>query len=477
MFTTAKHVLLLFALISNIAIAQDFRLVAEQATQLAHVLQSANRFYPRIQAAQARIIEGQAQVMAANGSFDPRIDGSVYSRLSGFYDGTFSGAGLYQDIPFMGAEVFTEYSTSNGAFPIYEDELITANRGEARIGFALSLLRDRDIDDQRFAISKAQLEAEMAEFGLKTAQITTTQQAYIAYTRWLISARLLESYQELLSIAEVRGEALERQVLAGDAAEILLIENRQAILQRQGLVVDANRQVQLSAERLALFLRNDDGLPLYPVYDTALLVPAQNEDFLNSPISQLVNTALANRPDIATAKVLQEQFGLEKRLAANLLKPQLDLRLYAARDFGEGMVTRLGTDNVIALSLSIPLGTRTARGQMASAQARLVAVGHELQLLIDEVERDMRSSLVNLRATSELQRVALLELDVAQTLAEAEARRVEVGTSDLFLLNVRERMLGEAQLNRWQAELNHQIALANYFGVSMNLPGINEMLQ
>ena len=57
---------------------------------------------------------------------------------------------------------------------------------------------------------------------------------------------------------------------------------------------------------------------------------------------------------------------------------------------------------------------------------------------------------------------------MAQRLAEAELRRFEAGTSDYFLLNVRERSLGEAQLKRWQAELNHQVALANYYGISMD---------
>ena len=72
-----------------------------------------------------------------------------------------------------------------------------------------------------------------------------------------------------------------------------------------------------------------------------------------------------------------------------------------------------------------------------------------------------------MRATIELKEVALRELTVAQRLAEAELRRFEAGTSDYLLLNVRERSLGEAQKKRWQAELNHQVALANYYGVSM----------
>ncbi len=468
---------LLFSIASGIASAQEFRVRAEQSTQLADVIRSTNHFYPSIQAAQTRITEREANVMAARGAFDPRIDGSVNSRLSGFYDGSSGTAGLYQNLPVLGAEVFTEYSISDGLFPVYEDRLVTANTGEARIGLALSLIRDRDIDDERFAIIKAELETDIAGLGFENERISVFQQAYVAYTRWLISARLLEAYQELLNVAVVRGEALERQVESGDVAEILLIENEQAILQREGLVVDANRQVELSAERLSLFLRNNEGTPMYPVYDSQLTVPQDSEAFLNLPISQLVELALANRPDIAAAKILQEQLQLEVRLADNLAKPKLDLRFYTARDFGNGALNRLGTDNVVELSFSIPLETRTARGRKASANARLAGVGYELRLLVDEAERDMRSALVNLRATTELKNVALRELEVAQALAEAEARRFEAGTSDYFLLNVRERMLGEAQLRRWQAELNHQIALANYYGISMDLPLIDELLE
>ena len=73
------------------------------------------------------------------------------------------------------------------------------------------------------------------------------------------------------------------------------------------------------------------------------------------------------------------------------------------------------------ISFSIPLAIRTARGRAASADARITGVGYELRLLIDEAKRDLRLSLVNLRATTELKEVALRELAVAQRLAEAVA--------------------------------------------------------
>jgi outer membrane protein TolC len=446
------------------------RAISAEATQLIDVLRSAAEFYPSLNSAQAGIQAREADLLAANGVFDPRVDGSLNSRLGGFYDGTASSAGIYQAMPFLNAEIFADYSVSGGNFPVYEDQLVTTNLGQARIGMSLSLLRDRDIDDRRFAVKQAELDTNIAEFELRAQEIAVIQQAYISYATWLISARLLEAYQELLEVAQVRGDALTRQAEAGDVAEILVIENQQAILQRESLVVDARRQLNLSAERLALFLRDPFGEPVYPLYETELSIPISDEEFLNQPVTQLVDAALENRPDIAIAKTLQQQFRLEKRIAENLAKPQLDFRLYSGRDFGDGSITRMGTDTIADITFSIPLETRAARGKMASADAKLLGLSYDLRLIIDQAERDLRLSLVNLRATSELQNVALQELEVAQILADAEARRFEAGTSDYFLLNVRERMLGEAQLRRWQAELNHQVALANYYGISMTMP-------
>lgn len=266
----------------------------------------------------------------------------------------------------------------------------------------------------------------------------------------------------------VRGSALRRQAEAGDVAEILVVENDQAVLQREGLVIEAQRQLDLAAERLSLFLRDEDGVVLFPRFDPDIAIPLQDENFLDQPQKLLIERALVRRPDISIANTLQAQFRLERRAAENLAKPMLDLRVYSARDLGDGPIRRQGTDAVADLTFSIPLQTRTARGRAAAAEARLSAVGYELKLIIDEAKRDLRLALVNLRATSELKEVALGELVLAQRLAEAEQRQFEAGTSDYFLLNVRERSLGEAQLKRWQAELNHQIALANYFAISID---------
>ena len=69
-------------------------------------------------------------------------------------------------------------------------------------------------------------------------------------------------------------------------------------------------------------------------------MPEQDEGFLETPVDELIEQVLTNRPDIAVAKTLQTQFRLERRIAENLAKPRLDFRVYSARDFGSGTLRR-----------------------------------------------------------------------------------------------------------------------------------------
>jgi len=80
--------------------------------------------------------------------------------------------------------------------------------------------------------------------------------------------------------------------------------------------------------------------------------------------------------------------------------------------------------------------------------------------------------MVNLEATRDLEDIALQELDASRQLAEAEATRFEAGLSDFFQLNQREQVVAEAELKRWRAHFDHQVALANFYAVSMNLEAL-----
>ena len=448
------------------------RLEASRPTDLTEVITSALTHYPAILAAMSDIDAREGELLASNGAFDPRLEGSLNDRLSGYYDGGALDGGFVQELPFMNTTVFGGYRRSNGDFPQYDFDRLTRNDGEFRFGFSLSLLRDRDIDDDRAARQNAGLSVLLQNREFSAEQLSLVQDVYVAWVRWLVTWRLRDAYNELLEISLARGDAIRQSIAAGDTAEILQVENNQAVLQRRALVAEADRQINMNAERLALFLRDTDGNMLYPLYSPELTIPEEDRDMLSRPVESLLQNIFERRPEIAQARLKQEQSEVKLALAENLMKPKVDFKLYSSRDFGGGPLALAGSEAVADISFSYPLRTREARGKASAAMAEITGQRHRIRLLMDSLEVEIRQSRVNLDATRQLEQLAVEELEMATQLADAEQERFSAGLSDFFLLNIRERQIAEAQLKRWQAHLQHQVALASYYGATMNLDGL-----
>ena len=222
------------------------------ATRMQEVLNSVQRHYPLIKAARAEISAKDAMLQSAQGAFDPVLEGTYKNRMSGFYDGNSLETMYKKRFPAFGTSVFGGYSRSNGNYPTYENNLATTNDGETRIGVSFSLWRDRDIDEFRYETAQAEVEILRERYNLQRDMIGILQDAYITYAQWLQAARLLGDYTELLDIAQNRAVAVQRSVESGNAAEILGVDNELAVLQRRGLVVDAQRLVDASAYKLSL---------------------------------------------------------------------------------------------------------------------------------------------------------------------------------------------------------------------------------
>jgi len=442
-----------------------------EATELADVLNSVQLYFPLIKAAQAEIRGQDALVRAAQGAFDPVIEGSYKNRLSGFYDGTSMSSYYRKRFPAFGAEVFAGYSSSSGNFPVYEDDLATSNDGQSRVGLSLSLWRDRDFDNLRYDTASSRVDRLISQYQLQQELISVLQDAYIAYAQWLQAARLLGDFTELLQIARDRAEGVRRSVESGNAAEILAVDNDLAVLQRRSLVVDAQRLLDASAYKLSLFLRNEDGSPRLPLYRDDLVIPEESLGNVED-IDAIVDRVTELDPQIAMARLDRQQEELEVRLSENLAKPRVDLRFYNSRGFGNGPASVQGSENVADISFSIPLATNTARGKANAARSRISGINHRIRQYINEARTDIEVALVNLAATRELEEIAEQELAASRQLAEAEARRFEAGLSDFFQLNQREQVVAEAELKRWRAHFDHQVALANYYGVSMNVEAL-----
>lgn len=457
----------------------SFVSIASAADQLGtdltpeEVLQSSQRHFPKIlqMLAKRQAVEGQA--LSAEGAFDLVFSADGYARASGYYDGRVMSGTAKQDLGRGGISVYSKYRLSGGSFPIYEDEYFTNSAGEFKVGVLFSLLRDRTIDQQRFARKDAALAVRAADVQLLLTKLGVQRQALITYWRWVTAGSQIAVYENLLRNAVNRETGLAEQVRSGAQAEISLTENRQNITRRQALVTAARREFDKATNSLSFYLRGGDGAPSRP--DGSRL-PASSRAFETIAVSGIdlpaFAEARANRPELRlldnTIKRTLQRIALDE----NALKPKLNLELGLARDIGaiaEGGPSREGTDTVFGLEFSMPLQRRAAKGKLQQSRAKLEEQRQEQRQLQDSIEIELRNIVLELNAARELAELARLEVSQAQALRDAERQRFESGASDFFLVNLREQATADAQRRHLYALLEARIARTNYDAAVVDL--------
>lgn len=440
------------------------------ALLLDRVLEAAQRHFPSVLEALAQREAAQGRGLAAQGAFDAVIGADSQIRTSGFYDGRAVATKLEKPFAPFGASVYTSYRLSRGDFPIYEDVLFTNRAGEVKVGVALSLLRDRDIDERRFRRFEAGLAIETADFDVALARVKVQHQAMRAYFDWVLAGHRLRIYRDLLQVANARQAGLSSQVERGARAKLILIENQQNILRRQMLVEQSDQAQQIASARLSLFLRDEAGAPALPPAEALPTLTDLPSVDIAEAIAQSQDAAVL-RPELGALRLDIARAQAKARLARNDLQPRLDLRYELGRDLGRtglGGLSREGTESVVGIKLSQPLGQRGAQGRLTAAESERRALEHSLQRTTEFIAVEIESLRVEAAGAERLALLAGQEVNQARQIQAAERRLFETGASDFFRLNQREELTADAEVRRLSAELRKQTALADLYAATVN---------
>jgi outer membrane protein TolC len=405
---------------------------------------------------EAQVRASQARRQAADGAFDPTVEVAAETRLSGTYDGRWIDGRYVRPFSDRGGYVYGGYRISDGRFPIYEDERYTNELGEIRLGALFALWRDRAIDERRLARTQADAAISLAQTEQLIAAINVQRRALEAHALWTAAGLRLAAYRDLLKLAEGRETALQRQSRQGAVPTILVTENRQSILRRQGLVADSERGLAVAASRLSQFWRDAAGQPQTP--DMARL-PPQIEAVAVAQVP--ADGAVAGRPDAAAVDLKIAQ--ARERLAQNrnALQPRLDLKVEASQDIGaigEGGSSRSGTETKVGVTFSVPLQQRGAEGRLAETLASISALEAQRRRVAEEISIQVSVVSADVSATGRLLVLARDEAVQAEALARAERRRLELGTSDLLRVILREEEAANARIRQVDAALRQALA-------------------
>ena len=96
-------------------------------------------------------------------------------------------------------------------------------------------------------MQRAEASLRLADASLGEARLLALRSGGIRYIDWVGAGLRRQIVQSLLNLAKTRDEALSVRVQRGDIPAIERVDNQRALWQRQGLLVSAQRGIELAA--------------------------------------------------------------------------------------------------------------------------------------------------------------------------------------------------------------------------------------
>lgn len=435
---------------------------------LDELLGAVDRNYPPLAAARKKIEAAEGSLMSSRGAFDLKVKGKGGYDPLGFYDTANADIGLEQLTPLWGLRLFAGYRWGNDDFPIYGAKSVTGEAGEARAGFVLPLWRDGPIDADRLAIRLAELGVDVASLDVEVKRLEAYAKASSSYFKWLAAGRKLAIDRGMLTLAEDRRGFVELRVEQGALPRIERVDNERLVVSRKADVARREGELQRAALNVSLFLRDPGGqvvrpeLSSMPTSFPPVDAPSQTE------LDAAVARGLERRPEMARIGRAADGLAQELRFFENQRAPAVDLTVAASKDFGDkasygpdpAFETKGETELGLSLSLSWPVEQRKARGKAAAIRAKLEQVELERRFLADAIEVQIRDAFAQLLAAFQRAEYALEAFELTRQLEAAERRRLELGQTNIFLVNLREESTAKAAKEVVDALMDYHSARA-----------------
>lgn len=324
----------------------------------------------------------------------------------------------------------------------------------------------------------AKNDRKISESSFRQQVSTTVAQIQNIYWDLVSAYENVKVNERSVALAQKTLSDNQRQVQIGTLAPIEVVRAQSALASAQQalIVAQTNLELQQSLTKNALTRSLPKGSPLIgaPVIPTDIMqLPAEEA---NPPIEQLVDDAVAHRPEIEQSDIDLSNRRITEKSAKNALLPTVDLfGFYGASGLAGDptKLTRCATpaapgcipgdtgfsdafgnlfdssapDKGVGVNILIPIRNRAAQAQAARSQLEYRQAELRLQQLKNQVGIDVRNAQFALQQN----RAQVKAAQDAETLAEqsldAEQKKYALGASTNTLVLSAQRDLTQAQSN------------------------------
>lgn len=404
------------------------------------------------------------QLRYARGSFDPKI-------TSDFNEKQFKGSNYFEywdsqlktPIWLGGADLSLGFERNTGALLNPENSTDSGN-GLLYGGISLPIGRGLLIDSRRVVLRQAQIFEDIAE----AERVKLLNKLFLEvakdYFLWYFYHNQYLSLKNGYDLAKFRFQAVKINVEQGVEASIDSVEAKITLQEREINLQKAEVELQNARLLLSVHIWNTEGMPA-ELPEWAMPEQTPHQDLPLFPIDELLAFAEKNHPELVKNRLKLDQLDLERRLARENLKPVVNLKynyLLQATQTNIPINDLPGFSNnyKLGVQVEVPLFMRKERAKLNLARIKI----DQTQLEIDMMNREIMAQVRQLHNEFENLSVQLqLQEDMVSNyriMVNGEVQKFFNGESSLFLVNVREGKLIDAEVKLFDMRQKYAKTLA-----------------
>src|SRR5205085_2066580 len=337
----------------------------------------------------------------------------------------------------------------------------------------------------------ARNDREIADVSFRNQVIETVSQIQNIYWDLVSAYENVTAKERAVTLAQKTLSDNQKQVQIGTLAPIEVVRAQSTVAANQQTLIVAQTNLQLQQ----LLMKNalsrslsDPILAAAPVIPTdTMAIPAEEPV---TPIQDLINDALSHRPDLAQSRIDLTNREINRKAAANGLRPSVDLvAFYGANGLGgtqnplaacgagsnplfctpagtipgHGFGSTFGDlfnstapDKGMGLQLNIPIRNRSAQADQMRSALELRQAEMRLQQLQNQVAIQVRNAQFAVQQNRAQVEAADKALELAQQSLDAEQKKYALGASTNFAVLQTETDLATADSNRVQARTAYE---------------------
>jgi outer membrane protein TolC len=361
------------------------------------------------------------------------------------------------------------------------------------IGFTQPLLRDRGMYVNRLPLMVARSRLRSTEYSLRDQVMRLLTDAETAYWNLLQARETLRVQEAALGLAKAALERTQRELELGATSPLEIYQPQQAFATAEIQVSQArfNLRQQEDALRRQIGADLDPDIRRLPVSLTEVPAPPSETAALDP--EEKVETALRNRPDLRAALQNLDVDDLNIKINKNAMKPELSLiGNYTSQGRGgvfyqrENVFTDIGDRSTIVttipggfndalsqmfgfgfpvysfgLQLRLPIRNRRAAADLADAVIQKRRDTLTLRSIEQQVRLDVLNAVSQVESSKASVKLAGIAQDFAQKRLDAEQKKYELGTSQIFFVLQAQQDLVNAQSTLVRESVNYRRNLLN----------------